>query len=313
MKAAAELKELVSRLATLEYRFTAVTPETHALVNGRPGNERARTLRDVFGWNRSFSPEVLPAGLFDLMRAADACQPEADGAWRATWRVASLGHQLFVHSAFPTLAADAVFFGPDSYRFARAVRSLGVSASRAVDVGCGSGVGGIVLSHFSGLAAPVVLADINQRALEVARLNAEVVGVAAEVVESDVLRQVEGAVDLIIANPPYLADEAGRAYRDGGAAMGAALPARMVKEALERLERDGGGSLLMYTGVALQADFDPFWSLIEEDIAHSGAQYSYEELDPDIFASELYRPVYAETERIAAVLLHARLSSSRRP
>jgi methylase of polypeptide subunit release factors len=122
-----------------------------------------------------------------------------------------------------------------------------------------------------------------------------------------VRRVVDGAVDLIIANPPYLADEAGRTYRDGGAAMGAALSARMVKEALERLDRDGGGSLLLYTGVALQAERDPFWALIQEDLAQSGAKYSYEELDPDIFASELLRPAYAEAERIAAVLLHATL------
>jgi methylase of polypeptide subunit release factors len=224
--------------------------------------------------------------------------------------VASLGHQLFLHSAFPTLAADAVFFGPDSYRFARAVRSLGVSARRAVDVGCGSGVGGIVLSHWGGLAAPVVLADINERALALARVNAAAAGVAAEVVASDVLRDVDGAVDLVIANPPYLVDEAKRAYRDGGAAMGAALPARIVKEALQRLDRDGGGSLLIYTGVAIRAELDPFWSLIEEDLVQSGAKYSYDELDPDIFASELDRPVYAETERIAAVVLHATLGSS---
>jgi hypothetical protein len=308
----AALLELLKQLSSLEYRFVTVTPETHAMVNRRPGNERARTLRDVFGWNRSFSAEMLPPGLFDVMQAAGACRAEADGSWRATYRVASLGHLLFVHSAFPTLATDAVFFGPDSYRFARAVRSLGANAQRAVDVGCGAGVGGIVCSHFAGLAAPVVLADINERALQLARVNAEAAGVAAEVVKSDVLREVEGAVDLIIANPPYLADEAGRAYRDGGAAMGAALPARMVKEALARLDRDGGGSLLMYTGVALQAEHDPFWSLIREDLQHSGAQYSYEELDPDIFASELGRPVYAETERIAAVLLRATLDDRSR-
>ncbi len=308
----AALLELLSQLSALEYRFTTVTPETHGLVNRRPGNERARTLRDVFGWNRSFSAEILPPGLFELMRAAGACRAEADGSWRATCRVASLGHLLFVHSAFPTLAADAVFFGPDSYRFARAVRSLGTSARRAVDVGCGTGVGGVVLSHFAGLAAPVVLADINERALQLARVNAEAAGVAAEVVKSDVLREVDGAVDLIIANPPYLVDEAGRAYRDGGAAMGAALPARMVKEALERLDRDGGGSLLMYTGVAVHAEQDPFWSLIREDLRQSGAQYSYEELDPDIFASELDRPVYTETERIAAVLLRATLGDNSR-
>ena len=266
MTADAALLELLARLSALEYRFTTVTPETHGMVNRRPGNERARTLRDVFGWNRSFAAEMLPPGLFDVMRAAGACRAEADGSWRATCRVASLGHLLFVHSAFPTLAADAVFFGPRQLPLCAGRAKAGRECPAAVDVGCGTGVGGIVLSHFAGLAAPVVLADINERALQLARVNAEAAGVAAEVVKSDVLREVDGAVDLIIANPPYLVDEAGRAYRDGGAAMGAALPARMVKEALERLERDGGGSLLMYTGVAQQAEHDPFWSLIREDL-----------------------------------------------
>jgi hypothetical protein len=301
------LRTLLARLSALHYRFITVTPETHARVNGRPGNERARSLRDVFGWNRSFSPDVLPAGLFDVMRAADACRAEADGSWRATLRVASLGHQLFFHSAFPTLEHDAVFFGPDSYRFARAVQSMGVTATRAVDVGCGSGVGGIVLGHCAGLAAPVVLADINESALRLARINAEVAGISAEVVKSDVLGEVEGAVDLVIANPPYLADAAGRSYRDGGGASGAALSARMVKEALVRLDRDGGGSLLMYTGVAMRADGDPFWGLIQDDLERSGARFDYEELDPDLFNSELERPVYADTERIAAVLLRVTL------
>jgi hypothetical protein len=59
----------------------------------------------------------------------------------------------------------------------------------------------------------------------------------------------------------------------------------------------------------LQAEHDPFWSLVQESIAQSGAKYRYEELDPDIFASELGRPAYAEAERIAAVLLHATLGN----
>lgn len=301
------LKPLLSRLAALGYRFTCVTPDTHALVNSRPGNEHARSLRDVFGWNRSFAPELLPRDLFEMVKAAHACEQQPDGWWRAKFRVASLGHQLFAHSSFPTDDADAVFFGPDSYRFARAIRQLAATATRAVDVGCGSGVGGIVLSHLGGLAAPVVLSDVNVRALELAQVNAEVAGVAAEVVKSDVLRDVDGIVDLIIANPPYLVDEAGRTYRDGGEAFGAALSARIVEESLARLDRDGGGSLLVYTGVAFHADGDPFWNSIRESLQQSGARYSYEELDPDLFSSELRQPAYRDCERIAAVLLHATL------
>ncbi|HYP88066.1 MAG TPA: methyltransferase, partial [Polyangiaceae bacterium] len=209
------------------------------------------------------------------------------------------------HSAFPTDARDAVFFGPDSYRFARAVRKLAPAATRAVDVGAGSGVGGVVLSHYGSLTEPVVLADVNDRALAFAQVNAGAAGVSAEIVHSDVLAQVDGVVDLVIANPPYLVDPGARYYRDGQGEHGAELSVRIVKDSLARLSHDGGGSLLLYTGVAIFDGVDPFLALIRDDLEQAGATYSYEELDPDIFSSELREPAYAEAERIAAVLLQA--------
>jgi methylase of polypeptide subunit release factors len=307
-----QLKSLLGRLSELGYRFTAVTPETHARLNARGGPQPARSLRDVFGWNRAFLPSILPPGLFELMQRAAACEPLADGSWRATLRVASVDHLLFAHSAFPTSAQDAVFFGPDSYRFVSAIRKLGAVAKRAVDVGSGSGVGGIVLSHYGSLSSPVVLADINDRALTLARVNAAAAGVAADVVNSDVLRQVDGAVDLVIANPPYLVDAGVRSYRHGGGHHGAELSARIVKEALQRLSRDGGGTLLLYTGVAMIDGSDPFFTLIENELRDSEASYLYEELDPDIFSSELEEPAYAKAERIAAVLLRAKVGDAKK-
>jgi methylase of polypeptide subunit release factors len=219
---------------------------------------------------------------------------------------------LFVHSAYPTLEQDAVFFGPDSYRFARAIRKSCFTATRAVDVGCGSGVGGVILSHFGELTEPVVLSDINPKALALATVNAAVAGADAEIVQSDVLRDIDGTVDLVLANPPYLVDDASRAYRHGGEALGAALSTRIVKEALQRLDRDGGGSLLLYTGVAMVHGTDPFFGSISDDLRASGARYEYEELDPDVFASELSRPAYQDVDRIAVVLLRATLEAKQR-
>lgn len=310
LERSAALEAILSQLAARDYRFTTVTPETHAWVNARAGARRARTLRDIFGWNRPFSPEQLPLGLFDVLQAARACEQRPDGSWRSLVRVASLGHLLFLHSAFPTTDAASVFFGPDSLRFAGALRRLGLSATRAVDVGAGSGVGGVVLGHFAELSAPVVLSDVNPGALELAQVNARFNGVAAETVLSDVLRDVSGAVDLIVANPPYLVDDGKRQYRHGGAAHGAELSTRIVHESLERLDRDGGGTLVLYTGVALFGEHDPFLASIRDALEQSGARFSYEELDPDVFGSELRRPAYAEAERIAVVLLHATLGKS---
>src|SRR5437588_3112107 len=50
------------------YGFTTVTPATHARVNARPENKEAKDLRDVFGWSRPFSRDVLPADIVALMQ-----------------------------------------------------------------------------------------------------------------------------------------------------------------------------------------------------------------------------------------------------
>jgi hypothetical protein len=299
------LKRLLERLSELEYRFTTVTPETHEAVLARPPSGSAQTLRDVLGWNRPFQPGSLPAGIFELLRAADACAVLADGSWQAKLRVASVGHLLFLHGGFPTDARDAVFFGPDSYRFARALRALAPSAKRAVDVGCGSGIGGIMLGHFGEVEEPLVLADINEQALELARVNASHAGIRFECVQSDVLAGVSGPVDLIVANPPYLNDPNQRAYRHGGGPLGLDLTLRIARESLARLEP--GGTLLLYTGVAIVDGADPLWKALRGELQHAGIQVSYEELDPDVFGSELRGPAYAEVDRIAAVLLRATL------
>jgi hypothetical protein len=54
---------------------------------------------------------------------------------------------------------------------------------------------------------------------------------------------------------------------------------------------------------------DPFFEQIRGYLQQSSVTYSYEELDPDVFASELREPAYADAERIAAVLLHAAVKS----
>jgi methylase of polypeptide subunit release factors len=125
-------------------------------------------------------------------------------------------------------------------------------------------------------------------------------------VKSDVLRGVPGSFDLVIANPPYLNDPTERAYRHGGGSHGLDLSLRIVREAVERL--DAGGTLLLYTGVAIVDGVDPLWAALEKDLQHCRARYRYDELDPDVFGSELQEPAYADVERIAAVLLQITLS-----
>src|SRR5690606_10520216 len=85
-----------------------------------PDDHWAADLRDIFGWSKPFQPSVVPEALFRLMQAAGIIEPYREGLLSKV-RFSTLNDLIFVHSAYPTQAADAVFFGPDTYRFARAI------------------------------------------------------------------------------------------------------------------------------------------------------------------------------------------------
>lgn len=292
------------------YAFTAVTPATHERLLARSrqrGKTQAAGLRDVFGWSLPFSPALLPAELMDCMQRAAVLEPAGD-LLRARVRFSTLGQRLFVHSAFPTSAEDAVFFGPDTYRFCAFVLRSVRAARRIVDVGCGSGAGGISLGALQ--PERLVLADINARALALARVNAALAGAHAEVLHSDVLQAVTGELDLIIANPPYMHDAAARTYRHGGGTYGEALSVRIVAECLPRLA--AGGTLCLYTGAPVVEGQDMFAAgirpVLQELARDLALEARYEELDPDVFGEELMQPRYEGVERIAAVGLTVRVS-----
>lgn len=273
------------------YRFTTITPESHARVNRRPGNERARSLRDVFGWSRPFEPALLPHEMRPLV--------EADEQGKSKVRFSTDEDKIFVHSAFPTTGATAVFFGPDTYRYLKLLRRLRPQAKRAVDVGCGTGAGGIVIAND---CETIVLADINELALEYARVNVELNGVDnVEIVRSDVLSGVDGPIDLVISNPPYLIDDAARIYRDGGGEYGEGLSVEIVRQAVERLPP--GGRIIIYTASAIVDGVDTFFRLVEPVLGPRSSVLGYEEIDPDVFGEELDRPVYSRVDRIAVVAL----------
>ena len=294
---------LVSLLAALEsrgYRFTAVTPATHERVLRRPDHEEARDLRGVFGWNLPFRDATLPADLLALLERAGALE-ETGALLKSRYRVASLGGRLFLHSAFPTTEEEAVFFGPDTYRFARFIEAevprLG-AVSRLVDIGAGSGAGGLTAGALLP-GARITLTDINPEALRLAAANARHAGLEVEQVEGSGLSAVEGTIDLIVANPPYVMDEEDRTYRDGGGLMGAQLSLDWALEAAERLSP--GGRMLLYTGVAIVEGQDALHDALAAQLPSRRCTLCYEEIDPDVFGEELDRSAYRDVERIAAV------------
>lgn len=279
------------------YRFTTITPESHRRVNARPGNAVARTLRDVFGWSRPFTPDTIPVEMLTLL--SDAGSVIQDGPMlRAAVRFSSAGHDLYVHSAFPTTQSDSVFFGPDTYRYLDLLRRLAPRARRAIDIGCGTGAGGLFIAPS---CAAVVLSDINESALRYARVNAAINEIEnVQTVRSDVLGGVEGSFDLVISNPPYLIDDQARLYRDGRGRFGEGLSVEITRQSIDRLER--GGRLILYTATAVVDGVDTFRESVSA-LLTDRVTYRYEEIDPDVFGEELDRSIYGSVDRIAVVAL----------
>lgn len=298
------LLHLAQALRERGYHFITPTPLTHERVNSRIENALAKDLTGVFGWSRPFQHELLPPALFSLMDQAGALAP-CDTRWRSRVRLSTLDGQLFVHSAYPTDEPDAVFFGPDTYRFANAIQAHLNNhkghIGRVVDIGCGSGAGGI-LTALARPQAEVLAVDINPAALRLTRINAALAGADNLTARhSDLLNDVEGEFDLILANPPYLVDPRERAYRHGGGPLGAGLSLAIFDSALERLAPCG--TLLLYTGVAMVGNGDPFLKEVTQRLESRGLQWTYREVDPDVFGEELLEGAYTECDRIAAVVL----------
>jgi methylase of polypeptide subunit release factors len=260
------------------------------------------SLEDIFGWSRSFSADQVPAEILQLLDEGDCLERTSDGL-KSLVRVASIGERLFLHSAFPTSGRDAVFFGPDTYRFVRFVSASlpNLSPPRwIVDMGAGSGAGGIVAA---GLApdARLTLIDINPAVVRLARANAAFAGIDAEIIVGG---EVPSGCELVIANPPYMMDAAHRSYRDGGELLGGEIACRWTGQALEALAP--GGTLLLYTGAAFVRCRAPLVDEIAAICAARGADLDVEEIDPDVFGEELEEPPYREVERIAALGVRVR-------
>ena len=299
------LLQLARTLQQTGYHFTTTTPATHAHVNARSENAWARDLRDVFGWSRPFRQNILPPGLFALMQEA-AVAEQRDEGWRSLVRLSTLSGLLFLHSAYPTTTADSVFFGPDTYRFARAIMAhlerRAPPVRRAVDLGCGAGPGAVLLARDLP-GAEILAVDINPTALRLTEVNAALAGVQVNACRSDLLADVDGSFDLVVSNPPYLVDPGSRAYRHGGGPLGAELSLDIVRAACDRLAP--GGTLLLYTGAAVVNGDDPFRVAATGQLEAAGLDWAYEEVDPDVFGEELAEGAYRDADRIAAVVLTA--------
>lgn len=282
------------------YRFTTVTPDTHASILARMGERPASDLREAFGWNLPFHAELLPEQLLTALHAAEAVDLLADGRLRSRVRFSTIDDHLFLHSAYPTTGRDAVFFGPDTYRFVHLLRRILPGGGRLLEIGAGTGAAALCLAE---RYTHLVMTDVNPRAVRMARINAALAGCDhTEVRCTDLTAQVDGSFDAIIANPPFIIDPVHRLYRDGGD-LGISVALRMVEAAIPLLATDG--CLVLYTGTPVVAGHDLLADALAPLLRAAGRPVQYEELDVDVFGSELANEAYAsaQIERLAVVSL----------
>ncbi|MFN4121437.1 methyltransferase [Acidovorax sp.] len=309
---AAALVELGTYLKARHYTFVTVTPLTHQRVlrnRSRPRSPDAPApdLRDAFGWNLPFAHDLLPLPLLDTLLSAQVVSAQGNNTYLSRVRFSSLGGDVYVHSRYPTDQEDAVFFGPDTYRFAGLIREeLAVrplaEGSRVLDIGCGGGPGGMTaVRAAAGPVQELVLADINSQAVLFSQANVRIAQMdRCMCVGSDLFSQVpEGPFDLIVSNPPYLVDAARRTYRHGGGEWGEGLSQRIVQESIAHLAP--GGRLILYTGSAVVRGTDSFTGWAGDVAQRAGCTFLQREIDPDVFGEELDRPEYAGVDRIAAI------------
>lgn len=78
--------------------------------------------------------------------------------------------------------------------------------ARTLDMACGSGCIGLFLAHaWAKMDLEVVLADISEDALDLARLNASRLMLAnTRLIRSDLFEKINGTFDLLVSNLPYI-------------------------------------------------------------------------------------------------------------
>ncbi len=296
------LLDLLSLLRDRGHAFVTPTPATHARVVARRDRREATTVEDVLGWSLPYRAGSIDPQIEALLDRAGVVRH--DGARRRTTiRVSRLHDELFLHSAYPTDDERSVFFGPDSYRFADLIRTELADCpvrpdAQVVDIGTGSGVGGIVAAR----ACPglhVHLTDVNPAALHMARINARSAGIAAQAHETDTLDDIVGGIDVATANPPYIIDGEERLYRHGGAMHGGQVSLDMAAMAMRRLAPEG--RLILYTGSAIVRGDDALRTALAAASRTYGCTMRYREIDPDVFGEELDHPAYRDVDRIALI------------
>lgn len=136
------------------------------------------------------------------------------------------------------------------------IESMGALSGRVLDLGCGWGPVGTFLS-LANPQAQLVMSDVNERALDLARRNLKNNGARAEVVASDGFAALEGTFDHVVTNPPIRAgkaliyglfDTAHERLRHGGALTIVIRKQQGAPSALKHLQETFGNAEVIAKG-----------------------------------------------------------------
>ncbi len=118
-----------------------------------------------------------------------------------------------IHELKVTLLGQSFTFLTDSGVFSKKMVDYGSQillntlnfekGKTLLDLGCGYGPLGISLAKVQGVKPTMV--DINNRAIDLAKQNAQKNGVEADIFQSNIYEKINGTFDYIISNPPIRA------------------------------------------------------------------------------------------------------------
>ncbi|HZJ57553.1 MAG TPA: class I SAM-dependent methyltransferase [Clostridia bacterium] len=143
---------------------------------------------------------------------------------------------------------DAGVFSKDRVDYGTHIllRSLPPLVGKILDLGCGYGPIGITLARLN-QNSEITMVDINQRAVDLAKINVEQNGITnAGVLKSDGFENLDESFNAIISNPPIrtgkkviysLFEESGKYLQDGGSIYLVIQKKQGAKSAMEKLDQ----------------------------------------------------------------------------
>ena len=316
----AALVELGQALLARGYEWVCPSAETQALVNGRFANRYARSLPDLFGWNRMAPVQtverLLPTCLVRELEQVGVLQVIDGEILRSRVRFSSFAGVLMAQPAWPS-GPDLLAVGPELFRFGgflqKQLNVLRDSSEHTCSLGSvielnGGGAAAILAIRtlpFSaaGGAPKVMFRNADLQALRYAEVNSRIAGIPTfECVQSDGGLCETESPTLVLANPLVQSlCESGTPVED--AEFGTGPPLKLLEDCMKVV---GPGSAIAMTALApVVRGTDIFRERLDLRLADirrdRGWSLNYDVLEIDIFGSRLNHPAYAEADRLMQV------------